>query len=98
MVLVAFEWANTHCWVREPLHATLKTFWTVLPSVSRQKVVPRFWNVETVHGWMITLSLDVAGNGQTMAPEGCGVGRGGQGGGHGGGQIGMTWVEAGAPV
>lgn len=33
-----------------------------------------------------------------MAPEGCGVGRGGQGGGQGGGQIGMTSLEAAAPV
>jgi hypothetical protein len=94
MVLVVLERVNTHCCDREPVHATLKTLWRALLSVSRQKVVPMFRNVETVHNGMI----DVADTGQAMATEGCGVGSGGQGGGQGGGQIGMTVVAAGASV
>jgi hypothetical protein len=76
MVLVVLERVNTHCCDREPVHATLKTLRRALLSVSRQKVVPRFRNVETVHNGII----DVADTGQAMAPEGCGVGSGGQGG------------------
>ena len=94
MVLVVLERVNTHCCDREPVHATLKTLWRALLSVSRQKVVPMFRNVETVHNGII----DVADTGQAMATEGCGVGSGGQGGGQGGGQIGMTVVAAGASV
>ena len=96
MVLVVFERANTHCCDRESLQATLKTFGTALASVSRQKVVARFWNADTVHD----PTVEAAGSGQATAPEGCGVGSGGHGGGHGegDGQMGMTLGEANAPV
>lgn len=94
MVLVVLERANTHCCDREPLHATLKTLRRALPSVSRQNVVARFWNEETVHNGIV----DVAGNGQTMAPEACGVGNGGHGGGQMGGQVGTGIADATGPV
>lgn len=98
MVLVVFERSNTHCCDRAPSHAAVRTFRTALSGLSRQNVVPRFWNAETVHGLMITLASGAAGSGQTMAPDDCGVGRGGQGGGQGGGQVGTGPVTGGVAV
>jgi hypothetical protein len=96
MVLVAFERSNTHCCDRAPPHAAVRTFRTALSGLSRQNVVPRFWNAETVHGWVITLASDVAGCGHAPGLDGAAAGSGGHGGGHGGGQIGMAALVAGA--
>jgi hypothetical protein len=90
IVLMEFERWNTHSCDREPVHFTVKTFWA-MSSVSKQNVVPTFWNVEIVHRRIIVGS---AGNGQTIASDNAVVGGKGQGGGQGGGQIGMTLVEA----
>jgi hypothetical protein len=87
IVLVVFECANTHSCDRAPSHATVNTLRAALVSLSRQNLDPRFWNVETVHGWIIGLAADVAGCGHTTGSDDAAVGSG-HGGGHGGGQIG----------